>query len=46
VDESAAGVEAIGDVEGQFDRRSRSSSSDSWPSCAESVARLLDAIII
>jgi hypothetical protein len=45
-DKTATGVEAIADAEGRVDRRARSCSSDSWLSCAESVARSLDASVI
>jgi hypothetical protein len=43
---TGAGLETIADDEGRCDRRAQISSSDSWPSCAESVARSADAIII
>jgi hypothetical protein len=46
VEEIATVLETIADAEDRFGRRARSSSSDSWLSCADSMARSLDAIII
>jgi hypothetical protein len=43
---TSAGVEAMVVVDGRCDRRDRISSSDSWPSCAGSMAKSADVIVI